>query len=970
RGTATEVERHLNALRALHRRGDDTRVARLLLEDALAWERAGDLTRSAELFDESMKKGPELLPAVQGARRLIWGLREDEGAHRPRITMPFVKTDATGGPTLGSILSLLDHEARLSTKESERADLLVERARILEAQDTPDGKGAASVDHAAILDAYRNALTLRPSHAEALKGLEAALLRASFKVKGDDVKRHQADLAAHYGRLSSAYGTDAELVASYLASRALLLERAGDTVGAEEAYAAALVADGRVGPTREAYKRLLHKRGAHARLRDVLAEEAGREHDMARSVRLLYEAARISLEQLADATQAITLLDHAAARAPTDPSVDARVLDELVRLLEARGDAKGAATARRARIQHESDPTIRAIEFRRLAVNHEDTGHTGDAIAAYEEARAVEPLHLPTQLALDRLYAAAGKHEGRVALWLDEAAKARDPARRAAAYVRAAHVQEDDLAQPDEALELLRAAWVTDTSNVDAFDELTRLLLPPTEVRQSMGGNEGRSARALIELFMHAAQVAGEPARRIAYLEKVAALWEDALGDPKHAAEIYARVLALDPTRRFALLAMQRAYERSGEFRGLAQAIETEAEQSTDPAHVNALRLRAAEVWNGRVGDRDRAIGLIRRVLDEAPDHPAALRALLKAQEASGRHEEVVETLQKLIALLRPGTPNAAPTATAEAVSLWLEVGEIHRHRLGRIDDAIAAWRSALALDAAHPVATRELSHALRARGSWRAVADLEEQIGEATKDPIAAGLAWVRSAEVWEGRLAEDERAQTAYARALSIRADDLSAWEGLARLAERRGALRELEAAYKLRIDDAEVPAVRHALRLSLGELLVRRGDDPPGAAAALETVLAETPTAIHALRLAEEVYRRTDNDTSLARILTMTAQAVKDPLAKRGVLWDLVRLQEGRVSSSPPIAAYLLIYEIDQQDEAAVAGIVRLATLRLRNELVASKGERVSDGLPNVRGLLAFALRRQVAMTTDPA
>ena len=40
----------------------------------------------------------------------------------------------------------------------------------------------------------------------------------------------------------------------------------------------------------------------------------------------------------------------------------------------------------------------------------------------------------------------------------------------------------------------------------------------------------------------------------------------------------------------------------------------------------------------------------------------------------------------------------------------------------------------------------------------------------------------------------------------------------------------------------------------------------------------------------------------------------------LAKRGVLWELVRLQEERVASSPPIAAYLLIYEIDAHDEAA--------------------------------------------------
>ena len=957
KGTAAEIERQLSLLRSERnrKRGDDARIARLLLEDGLAWERAGDPTRAAELFDEAMKKGPELLPAVHAARRLLWGLREGEGGARPRITMPFVKTDATGGPTLASVLNLLDHEARLATKENERADLLVERARMLEAQQPRD--------HLSILEAYRNALTLRPSHAEALKGLEAALTGARAALTGDESKKVEVELATHYGRLAAAYGSDKELVASYLASRALLLEKQGDAVAAEEAYASAIVADGRVGPVREAYKRLLAKRGAYARLRDVLAEEAGREHDMARSVRLLYEAARLSLERLADAAQAITLLDHAASRAPTDPSIDVRVLDELTRLLESRGDATGAAVARRARIAHETDPAIRAIEYRRLAQNHEDAAAPEQAIHALEEARGLEPLHVPTQLALDRLYKKQDKHRERVTLWLDEAAKARESSRRAAGYVRAAHVAEDDLGAPDEALEYLRAAWVTDTSNVDAFDELTRLLLPPTEVRHGVGGGEGRSARALIELFTQAAQVATEPARRIAYLEKVAALWEDALGDPAHAAEVYARVLTLDPSRRFALLAMQRAYERSGDFRGLAAAVETEAEQAIDPSHAASLRLRAAEIWSSRVGDHQRSIGLVRRVLEAQSDHAAALRALLKAQEAAGRPEEVVDTLKKMIALVK------STQQATEALPLWLEVGEIYRHRLGRLDDAIAAWRAALAIDATHPVATRELAHALRGRGSWRAVAELEEAIGTAAKDPASAGLAWVRAAEVWEGRLDEDERAQKAYAKALEIRSDDLSAWEGLARLAERRGALHELEAAYQLRIDGEE-GSTRLALRIALGELLVRRGDDPNGAASALEAVLAEAPTHIHALRLVEAIYQRTGNDSALARVLTMTAQAVKDPLAKRGVLWELVRLQEGRVSSSPPIAAFLLIYELDPTDEAAMAGIVRLATMRLRDDLIVTRDERVSDGLPNVRGLLAFGLRRQVAMSTDAA
>ena len=921
RGLVAQLEKRLVSQRKKERTSEAPQRARLLVELGLACERAGERKRALEAFQEAMAADESLLPAVQGARRLF------------------------ALATLPQRLALLDHEQKLARDERTRADLLVERARALEAaydDKPPDAEHTESV-----LAAYRDAIALVPQHAEALKGYEAALGRAG----ASSVK----ELAAHYARLADAWSADAELSASCHASRARVLELADDLVGAEEAYAAALVADGRVGPVREAYKRLLARRGAWNKLRDVLAEEAGREADRPRSVRLLLEAARVSSDRLDDAGQAIELLNHAAARAPTDSAVDARVLDELARKLTARGDARAAADAQRAFLAHEQNPELRAMGLRRLATSFEKVEAWDSAITALAEAQALEPLHLPTQIALDRLYEKRGHHDARVALWLDEAAKAREPARRTTAYVRAAHVAEDALARPDEALEYLRAAWVTDTSNLDALDELTRLLLPPNEMRHGIGGGEGRSARSLIELFEHAAQTTREPARKIAFLEKVAALYEDALGNPVKSAEVYRKVLVIEPTRRFALLALQRACERSGDFRGLAEAIETEADQATDRDHAAQLRLRAAETYRARVGDAARAVALVQRVLADHPGNPPALRALLQAQEAEGRVAQMEQTLEAIL---------ASKHAANDPIAVHLELAELRRSRLGKKAAAIGSYRAALVLDPKNAVARQELTELLAEEGKHQEVAELFEKIGAAEVDPAAASVAFVRAAEVWEGRLGDDEHAQQAYAQALAVSPLDLASWDGLARIAERRGALRELEAAYRLRIEREVTRGTNVlSLRFALAELLVRRGDDLPAAASALDEVLAEAPTHAHALRLAEYVNRRTHDDGSLARTLTMQAHACKSPLGKRGALWELVRLQERRASSAPPIAAYVLLYELDPTDDAAIAGIVRLASARLNEG-----AERSDDGMPNVRGLLAFGLRQRILRTKD--
>jgi hypothetical protein len=962
--TAQRLEAHLATARGKGA-AETPRLARLLVEQGLAFERAIDLTRARAAYDEAARIQPEQLAAVRGALRALALQRDDPRRARARTTIPIAPTEPSEAlrSAVRAGVALVDHELRLATTQARRADLQVERARALEREPRRD--------HRAILEALRKALTLAPTHAEAALALASALQRAIGDASGRATSEPlEGELAAQLGRLAAAYG-DTELVASLHASRARILERHGELAAAEEAYVSALAADGRVGPTREAYKRLLLARGGFAKLRDALAEEAGRESDRARSVRLLFEAARVSVERLADDAGAIDLLEHAAGRAPTDATIDGRVLDELVRLQDARHDTAGVIAARRARIAHEASREMRAIELRRLAEACERTGDGGSAIEALERARQIEPLDEETLRSLDRLYETgspgSAKQATRLAMWLDVAAKGRDVATRAEAYVRAARVAELGLHQPEAAIAHLRAAWTTDPTRLDALDALARLLHPRST---TPGADDAASqgARALVDLYRHAALVATEPARAIAYLEKVAALLEDELGEPARAAEVYGEILRREPKRRGAILGRQRALERAGDAAALAKALEEEASQAETAEHRRALRLRAAHVWSAGANDAERALTAIRAVLAEVPDDPSALRAQLDAQERAGRWEEVVATLRALL----PREPATSAERRALAVELQLRIADLSQRRLARDDDAIAALRAVLELDAKHPVATRELASALRARGTWRAAAELDEAIAATTDDTTTAARHWVRAAELWEGRLDDDARAQAAYGRALSAHADDLAAWEGLARLAERRRAHKELEAAYRLRIDQ-ETGARRVALRLALAELLVRRGDRLDVVAQELDALLAEAPARVQALELAATVHRLRGDDAALVRTLTQLAQVLRDPLAKRGVLWELVRLQEAvNVGAGPrwdPIAAYLLLFELDPTDEAALDGIVRLATSRvLAGAQSEEDGTPSGAGLPNVRGLLAFGLRKQASAARD--
>ena len=114
--------------------------------------------------------------------------------------------------------------------------------------------------------------------------------------------------------------------------------------------------------------------------------------------------------------------------------------------------------------------------------------------------------------------------------------------------VKAAHIAEVVLSKPDDAVKHLRAAWVACPGDSEVLDHLARLLAPsPSEALDG-------EVRGLAELYAQAAQKTSDGVRRVAYLEKVALLWEDLLGDTRRAVRCKHGLLFLPGTRTGALV--------------------------------------------------------------------------------------------------------------------------------------------------------------------------------------------------------------------------------------------------------------------------------------------------------------------------------------------------------------------------------------------------------------------------------
>jgi len=812
------------------------------------------------------------------------------------------------------MLRHLERELAVASSETSAVELLAERARLLGAGDRADDSR----------EAWELALGRAPHHAGGLKGLEADLVHRAFADNADEDSWE--DLVAHLGRMSDAYAAQPSLAGWLHVERARILEmRLGRVDAARGAYERALRLDPGVGPVRDAFT--LHAAAHHdsARLAALLADEARLEQSSTRCARLELDSACIAHSLLGDDARAVSLLERAAARAPTTPSVDRRALDELVRLYEATSQFHESARTRRARLRFFVDASALVYELRRLSSIEERLGNMEAAIGDIERAIALDGEDATLVEELDRLLAAAGKDDERIALWHGEAQRAEEGPKRARALGRAAQLAEQ-LGRHDEALRHLRAAWVAAPGDSEILDQLSRLMSPPPAEAFD------REVRALIELYAQAAQATRDGGRRVAYLEKVAMLWEELVGDPMRAARTYEEILRIEPGRRGAILGLERTAGRVGDDRALSKALYDEATLAEDGVDVLALRVRSAQVLS-RV-DPPRAVSLVREVLDQDPQHVGARTLETRLYEDAGRWEQTAASLQARIEIA---------STTRDKVALWLALAHVQDARLRNPKAAVESLQAARKADPVHPVPPEEIARVLEAAGDLRALRIAIEQLSQDAITPQERARHLTHAAEIDELRLDDDLSASTLYARALAETPEDEMVADRLIRVLARRvittapalgpkmfgtPAWEELLVQLAKRAEKATTPAQVQGITFLLASLMVTADRELGRASGMLESLLVADARHVGGLRMLEQVIRRGNSYAPLARVLKMQSDSFTDVRARLGTLWELAALEAWRLSSGESVATYTRILELDPTDPSGLEAAVRLS------------------------------------------
>jgi tetratricopeptide (TPR) repeat protein len=680
----------------------------------------------------------------------------------------------------------------------------------------------------------------------------------------------------------------------------------------------------------------------------VLRAELEAETDKARAALLAYELGELSERNLHDEPGAVKAYGRALQ---SDPSYRPN-LWAIRRVFYRRGLWPNLQKLIDAEIRFARSEAERADLYVEKAQILEDRSadRTG-ARDAYERAIALQPAHVPALLGRERIAFAEGDGDALLRLWRLLGDATVHPGRKAAYLLDLSRLQ----AQADipRALAILdEAAALAPSPGVDPLviaRERERLAEASGDAETFLAALETRisltaDGKEVAALRRHQARVAGglggtgDLERAWQYLELAAAAAPD---EP---------LLAFD---------MADLAEDSGKLERLAAILAHLLALETHPQRQLALSLRRADALT-RAGRNDEAEVVLDEIVARAPGYLPVLELRERSALAQGDAERLARIRLAEAVAARMGTAfgGAPEPDLGWSAAAYTAAGDLYDLRLGRPEEARAAYQQALEAVPSFPPAVEALAGlALRAGRISDAVMLLEAQV---EKDPSRAEELLERLTLIYE-RDGKPAEALSALERLAARRSEDETLWFRLERAYEAVGRHEE-RAGLLLRIAERVDDAPRRAAILAeVGRIHDTLLGNPEGAVAAYRASLALAPGDRVARGALIQLFRRggrweelaaelrADADTAdgagasralraaaavLDRKLGQTAEAAhvyRELLDRAPGDPGAVRALAGALPESPELAAVLEVEAgIVPRGSAAAQALVRLGEL----------------------------------------
>jgi tetratricopeptide (TPR) repeat protein len=761
----------------------------------------------------------------------------------------------------------------------EAVDLAYELATIFETRlDRP----VDAVDH------YERVLEASPTHLRAQEGLERLMENRGERQRVASILEPIFDSQGAWGELAKVLEVQLEDL-SDPTSRAGHLLRIGELSESKlhdddlafDAYARAVREDAADGSARADLARLAARLGRHRQRAELLEGGLATVGEQFVKTELLLELAELWDVSEPEPEHAERIYQQLIHFERDNPEIVLKASRALERLHSARSDHAALAQDLRRQIQFEEDLVRRDAIYPRLASLLEGELDDPDAaIEVHKERLELDPTQADALTALERLYGQRRQWEPLIEVLERRAELSDEDEEQRSLGRRVGEIFENELGRIENAIGAYRDVVSRFGSDEATLTALSRLY------QQTERWHE------LLDVTQMRAGAAQEPAQRLALRFEAAELMRTRTGEVERALEVYRELLDREPGHRPTLAALEELaagsdthlrvvaahrlfdqYQNDEKFADQIRMLEAIAE-SEDPAERVPSLLRAAEISEIGVKDIDAAFAFTGRALREGVE----LEAFEEVVANFERYADCTQRFPELVATLAAIAPDLLDADLRTEVRM--RAARIGEERLGDVEFARVQYQKVLDAQPDHGAALDALLLLVENAGATRELVDLLRRKGEISTDRDERAALLVRQAHLYQSELDDPDLAIDALDRALG-EADHPLAYEGLERLYRRTRRWEDLATLYEREIDQriGDPGAVRY----ELGELCLKRLDEPWRALDQFRAALSQNPEHEPTIRVLESLLEQSEYRAAAAELL--------EPLFLRRMEWPKV-------------------------------------------------------------------------------
>jgi tetratricopeptide (TPR) repeat protein len=406
-------------------------------------------------------------------------------------------------------------------------------------------------------------------------------------------------------------------------------------------------------------------------------------------------------------------------------------------------------------------------------------------------------------------------------------------------FAQLGELEGETLMRTQDSIDAWREVLELDRSEFRALAALERLFM-----------QEARWEEA-VDILERRAEAIANPTERVDVLMQAASLWADKIGDGGSAAEVYERVLAIDPSHQPASLELEQLYRQRKSWIKLVELLLTRTEFVPDAQARISLFVQMSEIYEQQLNDRENAFVTLRAAFQEEYSNDHVAKELERLATAADKWNELIGEYTQVVQGIED---------PKQAADLWVKIARWYDSALRHVDYAIASAQQALQLDNTHIGALQALEDFFRKQKKWTELVGALARHAECETEPALRVDILLQLADTYETQVGDATQAMAAYQRALDTDEHCIDAINALERLYRRTQAwdrLVDVLAKKSQVVNDTE-QAIR--LKLQVGELWEDRLGDNDRAVDAYKEVLSVDPRNLAALTALDALYEKT--------------------------------------------------------------------------------------------------------------